>query len=146
MGKKLNEMSKEELIKHAVDMFLGFTGDEHTPLDKFAEDAEFMDVTRPVKKVFKGKQEIATFLQDYAGMSGWELDILHAAATEGNVVGIRWIWRSVHDVGPYDGVPPRGIKTEIHGSSWLAINEDGLIAQQTDIWNKDHLMHQLCGP
>ncbi len=143
MAKKVSEMSEEEYIEYAKGLFLGFTGDEHTPLDKFADDAEFMDVTRPVKKVFKGKKEIGEFLQAYAGMSGWKLEILHAAA-DGRRVGMEWIWTSVHDLGLYDGVPPRGKKTKIHGSTWLTINDDGKISQQTDIWNKDWLMHQLC--
>lgn len=145
MSKKVSQMNKEEFVEYGKKLFLSWEGDEHTsPLDKFADDAEFEDVTRPVKKVFKGKKGIGEFLQCYAGMSGWKLDILHAAA-DGNRIGIEWIWHSVHDVGLYDGVPPRGRKTKIHGSSWITINEDGKIVQQTDIWNKQHLMDQLCG-
>ena len=145
MAKKVSEMSKEEFLEYGKKLFLSWEGDEHTsPLDKFSDDAEFIDVTRPVKKVFKGKEEIAKFLECYAGMSEWKLEILHAAA-DGNRIGIEWIWTSIHDKGPYDGVPPRGKKTKIHGSSWLTINEDGKITQQTDIWNKEWLMHQLCG-
>ena len=113
-------------------------------IDKFAEDAVFIDVTRPVQKVFKGKKAIARFLMDYAGMTGWELDILAEAYDDkNNRVGFEWIWRSVHDKGPYDGIPPRGIKTSIMGSTWITINDEGLIQEEKDIWNREHLVQQL---
>lgn len=145
MGKKVSEMTREELIEYVKKLFLGWEGDEHTsPLDKFADDCEFEDVTRPVKKVFKGKKEIGEFLQCYAGMSGWKIEFLHVAV-DGNRIGIEGIWYSVHDLGPYDGIPPRGKKTKIHGSSWLTINEDGKISQETDIWDRQSLIAQLCG-
>jgi hypothetical protein len=142
MAKKVSEMTQKEIIDLARNLFMGFTGDTHTPLDKFAEDGVFVDVTRPVVKEFKGKKAIGEFLVAYAGMSGWELEIIHEAGN-GNVVGFEWIWRSVHDLGLYDGIPPRGIKTAIQGSSWITLTEDGKIAREIDIWNKEHLMHQL---
>lgn len=143
-GKSVKEMTEEEIVEYVIELFMGFTGDEHTPLDKFAEDGKFMDVTRPVQKVFKGKKELAEFLAAYSGMSQWDLEILNAAYAGDYRVGIEWIWTSVHDLGPYDGIPPRGIETKIYGSSWITINEEGYITYQKDIWNKDHLVHQLC--
>jgi hypothetical protein len=143
--KPVKEMTSDEMVAYAKKLFLGFTGDEHTPLDKFAEDAVFIDVTRPVKKIFKGKKAIGEFLMDYAGMTGWELDILaEAYDAKNNRVGFEWIWRSVHDKGPYDGIPPRGIKTSIMGSTWITINSEGLIQEEKDIWNREHLVQQLC--
>ncbi|MBT8338731.1 MAG: hypothetical protein HKP58_09140 [Desulfatitalea sp.] len=143
--KPIKKMTSEEIVAYAKKLFLGFTGDEHTPMDKFAEDAVFIDVTRPVKKVFKGKKAIGEFLMDYAGMTGWELDILaEAYDAKNNRVGFEWIWRSVHDKGPYDGIPPRGIKTSIMGSTWITINDEGLIQEEKDVWNREHLVQQLC--
>lgn len=143
--KPVKQMTPDEIVAYAKKLFLGFTGDEHMPLDKFAEDAVFIDVTRPVTKVFKGKKAIGEFLMDYAGMTGWELDILaEAYDAKNNRVGFEWVWRSVHDKGPYDGIPPRGIKTSIMGSTWITINDNGLIQEEKDIWNREHLVQQLC--
>jgi len=143
MSKKVSEMTQQEIIEHAKKLFLGFTGDEHTPLDKFAEDAVFIDVTRPVVKEFKGKKAIAEFLTAYAGMTGWGLKIINEAGN-GKTVAFEWIWTSTHDKGLYDGIPPRGIKTAIHGSTWITLNDEGLIVREVDIWNREHLVQQLC--
>ncbi|KJS31235.1 MAG: hypothetical protein VR64_12365 [Desulfatitalea sp. BRH_c12] len=144
-SKPIKAMTADEMVAYTKALFLGFTGDTHTPLDKFAEDAVFIDVTRPVNKTFKGKKAIGEFLMDYAGMSGWELEILaEAYDAKKNRVGFEWIWRSVHDKGPYDGIQPRGIKTAVRGSTWITVNDEGLIQEEIDIWNREHLVQQLC--
>ncbi len=128
-----NKENIVELYKQAISAFNN--RDIEKEINFFAED--YVDHFNKISGRDELRQFVDVYIKAFPDIKRTIEDIL----VEGNKVANRYRVKGIHQ-GEFMGIAPTGKKVEVNGIV-ISRFEDGLIAEEWDLWDTDSFLKQL---